>query len=45
MKPIETYMCGDCKFEWGLPYPSWETPSCPNCGEHLNVVETTDMNK
>ncbi len=42
IKPIETYWCQDCNYQWGTDYASFETPSCPSCGEHLSVIETTD---
>lgn len=41
MKSVETYKCEDCSHEWGEPYALFMPPSCSNCGEHLNVVETT----
>lgn len=41
MKPIETYKCEDCYKEWGEPFATFRAPSCPDCGEHLNVSETT----
>lgn len=41
MKPVETYKCEDCDHEWGIDYATWERTECPNCGEYLNVIETT----
>lgn len=41
-KFIETYKCNDCELEFSVSKSFWEQPSCPDCGEHLNVVETTD---
>lgn len=38
---IENYICGDCGTEFGLFYAQFEAPSCPKCGEHLNVTEIT----
>ena len=41
IEAIETYKCEDCDCEWGIDYATFEKPACPNCGEYLNVVETT----
>ncbi|MEH7246479.1 hypothetical protein V7114_06725 [Neobacillus niacini] len=38
---METYYCPDCKYEWKT-LPTWECQPCPQCGEHLDVIETTD---
>lgn len=38
---METYKCLDCCNEWETT-PTWEKQTCSNCGEHLNVTETTD---
>jgi DNA-directed RNA polymerase subunit RPC12/RpoP len=39
---METYKCLDCGHEWETE-PTWKTQTCPNCGEFLDVTETTDM--
>lgn len=45
MRNIETYYCSECEHKWGVFIPVWETPSCPKCGEHLTVTETTESKK
>lgn len=40
-KPIETYHCLECNYKYGIPYASWKKPPCPECGEHIDIEETT----
>ncbi len=39
---METYKCPDCNYEWETQ-PTWDSQPCPLCGEHLDVIETTDF--
>lgn len=44
-KPIETYRCNLCEYDFDLEYATFKTPDCPSCGDNDDVVETTDDKK
>lgn len=39
---METYKCLDCGCAFKVE-PTWKTPACHCCGEHLDVTEITDQ--